>query len=105
MSNAHTKLPDTCRCIFVLLHAPSRVVAYNIAKVYIRSIASSLKLFWHGNMEWNMEEIFSMEWKIFSMKWKKTVGMEYEKIIFHFTPYHALPAWANRFLKLENLFV
>ena len=45
-------------------------------------------------MEWNMEEKFSMEWnmewKIFSMEWKKIAVMEYGKIIFHFIPYHAL---------------
>ena len=45
-------------------------------------------------MEWNMEENFSMEWnmewKIFSMEWKKIVSMEYGKIIFHSIPYHAL---------------
>ena len=43
-------------------------------------------------MEWNMEENFSMEWKIFSMewKWKKIASMEYGKIVFHSIPYHAL---------------
>ena len=50
-------------------------------------IASSLKIFWFGSMEWNMEENFcmqwNMEWKIFSMEWKKIASMEYEKIIFH----------------------
>ena len=84
-------IPDTCRCIFVLFHAPLRVVAYNIAKVQnILCIASSLKILWYGSMEWNMEENFSMEWKIFSMEWKKIAVMEYGKIIFHFIPYHAL---------------
>ena len=33
-------------------------------------------------MEWNMEN-FSVEWKIFSMKWKKIACMEYQKIFFH----------------------
>ena len=37
-------------------------------------------------MEWNMEENFSMEWKIFSMEWKKIASMEYEKIVFHSIP-------------------
>ena len=32
-----------------------------------------------------------MEWKIFSMEWKKIASMEYEKIIFHSIPYHAQP--------------
>ena len=64
-------IPDTCCYIFVLLHTPLRVVAYNIPKVQnICCIASSLKIFWYGSVEWNMEENFSMEWKIFSMKWK-----------------------------------
>ena len=36
----------------------------------IRCIASSLKFVWYGSMEWNMEENFSMEWKIFGMEWK-----------------------------------
>ena len=30
-----------------------------------------------------MEENFSMEWKIFSMEWKKIVSMEYGKNVFH----------------------
>ena len=45
-------------------------------------------------MECNMEENFSMEWnmewKIFSMEWKKISILEYEKIVFHSIPYHAL---------------
>ena len=32
---------------------------------------------WYGSMEWNMEENFSMERKIFSIKWK-WYGMEME---------------------------
>ena len=68
-------IPDTGRCIFVLIRASSRVVAYNFTKVQdIRCIASSLKVLWYGSMEWNMEEKFSMEWnmewKSFSMEWK-----------------------------------
>ena len=65
-------IPDMGCCIFVLLCAPSQVVAYNVAKVQnIDCIASSLKVFWYGygSMEWNGEENFSMEWKIFSMEW------------------------------------
>ena len=50
-------MPDTSRCTFVLLRAPSREIAYNIAKVQnIRCIASNLKVLWYGSMEWNMEE-------------------------------------------------
>ena len=33
-----------------------------------------------------MEETFRMEWKIFSMEWKKISCMEYGKIIFHSRP-------------------
>ena len=54
-----------------IVDAPSRAVAYNIVKQQnIRCIASSLKFLWCGSMEWNMEENFCMEWKIFSMEWK-----------------------------------
>ena len=42
-------------------------------------------------MEYNLEENFSMEWKIFTMEWKKIASMEYGKIVFHSIPYHALP--------------
>ena len=62
MCNMHTR--------YRLLHlsivdAPSRAVAYNIAKQQnIRCITSSLKFLWCGNMEWNMEENFSMEWNM-----------------------------------------
>ena len=84
-------IPDTGCCIFVLLRAPSLVVAYNIAKKQnIRCNVSSPKFLWYGSMEWNMEENFSMEWKIFSMEWKKICSMEYGKIVFHSIPYHAL---------------
>ena len=36
----------------------------------IRCVASSLKFLSYGSMEWNIEENFSMEWKIFGMEWK-----------------------------------
>ena len=50
-------------------------------------------------MEWNTEENFSMEWKIFGMEWKKIASMEYGIIVFHtmpcdlicLTPYHWQP--------------
>ena len=79
--------------------APSRMVAYNIAKVqsnkiYIRCIASSLKFLWYGSMEWNMEENFSMEWNM-EWKWKgrklPVWNMEKSPSI----PYHALPPGAT----------
>ena len=78
-----------------IVGAPSRTVAYNIAKVQSNKInvciASRLKFLWYGSMEWNMEENFSMEWnteenfsmewKIFGMEmeWKKIANMEYGK--------------------------
>ena len=66
-------IPHTGCCIVVLLRAPMplRVVAYNIAKMQkISCIASSLKVFWYGSIEWKTGGNFSMEWKIFSMEWK-----------------------------------
>ena len=84
-------IPDASFCIFALFGAPSRVVAYNIAKVQnIRCIASTLKVVRYGSIEWDKEESFSMEWnmewKIFDMEWKKIASMEYGKISFHFIP-------------------
>ena len=49
-------------------------------------VASDLNLPLYESMEWNMEENFSMEWKIFSMEWKKISSMEYGKIVFHSIP-------------------
>ena len=88
--------------------APSRAVAYNIAKQKnLRCIASSLKFLWYGSMEWNMEEDFSMEWnmeenfsmewnmewKIFSMEWKwngrKLPAWNIEKS--SSIPFHTMP--------------
>ena len=88
MCNMHTRYRSLHLSI---VDAPSRAVAYNIAKVqsnkiYTRCIASSLKFLWYGSMEWNMEKNFSMEWKIFGMEWKKITSMEYGKIVFHFMP-------------------
>ena len=46
-------------------------------------------------MKCNMEENFSMEWnmewKIFSMEWKKITIMEYGKIVFHSMPWLQAP--------------
>ena len=59
----------------------------NVAKVqYKLRVASGLNLPWYGSMEWNMEDNFSMESKIFSMEWKKIASMEYGKIVFHSIP-------------------
>ena len=41
--------------------------------------ASIRKKFCYGSMEWNMEESFSMEWKIISMEWKKLPKWNMEK--------------------------
>ena len=58
----------------------------------MRCIASSLEFLWYGSMEWNMEENFSVEWKIFSMEWKwngrKLPAGNMEKL--SSIPYHAL---------------
>ena len=77
-----------------------------VAKVqYKLRVASCLNLGWFGITKWNMEENFSMEsnmeWNIFSMEWKKIIGMEYRKIVFHSIPYryHALIL-----TYLENIF-
>ena len=66
-------ITNTSCCIFSIVDASSRAVAYNIAKYkaakYTLHCFQS-KLLWYRSMEWNMEENFSMEWKIFSMEWK-----------------------------------
>ena len=64
--------------IFAVLRAPSRATScedtLNMAKVKImHCFAFSLKVSWYESMEWNMEENFSMKWKIFIMEW---IGME-----------------------------
>ena len=94
-------IPDTGCCIFVLLRAPSLVVAYNIAKKQnVRCNVSSPKFLSYGSMEWNMEENFSMEmeygrkfssgmedfWYGMEMEWKKIASLEYGKIVFHSIP-------------------
>ena len=95
-------IQDTGSCIFVLLRAPSRVVAYKIAKVQnIHCIASSLKVLWYGSMEWNVEENFSMEWKIFSIEWKwngrklPEWNMEKSSSI----PYHVLISTSQKYCR------
>ena len=63
----------------------------NLAKIqYKLRVSSGLNLFLYGSMEWNVEENFRMEWKIFSIESKKTASMEYGKIVFHSISYHAL---------------
>ena len=91
-------IPDSGRCILALLVHPSRAVAYNIAKVQGNKIYVALlpvKNFfgmevWNGNMEENFSMEWKMEWKIFGMEWKKIASMEYGKIVFHSISYHAL---------------
>ena len=65
-----------------IVGAPSQAVAYNIANVQSNKI---FKFLLYGSMEER-----NMEWKIFGMEWKKIASMEYGKIVFHSTPYHAL---------------
>ena len=89
-------IPGTGCCIFVLLRAPSLVVACNIAKVQnIRCIASSQKFFlvWEYGMEYGRKFWYGMEdFKYeMEMEWKKIASVEYGKIIFHSIPHHALP--------------
>ena len=90
-----------------IVGAPSRAVAYNIAKQQnIRCISSSLKFPWYGSMEWNMEENFSMEWKIFStgMEWKwngrklPVWNMEKSSSI----PFHTMPCQQYYFFHFEK---
>ena len=87
-------IQDTRGCIFVLLHAPLRAVAYNIAKVQnIRCIASSPKILWYGSMEWNMEENFRMEWNGRFLVWNGN-GMEENcqyGIWKNHIPFHSMP--------------
>ena len=74
---------------------PSRAATWKgtlkVAKVHCKlRVASGLNLSWCESMECNMEESFSMEWKmewkIFSMEWKKIASMECGKIVFHSIP-------------------
>ena len=101
-------IPTTGCCIFVLLGAPSLVVAYNIAKNQnIRCNVSGPKFLWYGSMEWNMEENFSMEWnmewKIFGMEWKwngrKFAVWNMEKS--SYIPYHALAVASEHLPAIE----
>ena len=58
-----------------IVGAPSRAVAYNIAKQQnIRCIASSPTFLWYGSIEWNMEEnlLWNGIWKkilVWNGKW------------------------------------
>ena len=94
-------IPDTGRCILdtgrcrcMLAHLHERLLTKlqmcKATKYSIRCLASSLKFFWYGSMEWNMEENFTMEWnmewKIFGMEWKKIASMEYGKTVSHSIP-------------------
>ena len=51
-----------------------------------------------------MEKTFGMEWKIFSMEWKKIASMEYGKIVFHSIPYHALQPRPHREILSRSAF-
>ena len=43
-----------------------------------------------------------MEWKIFSMEWKKIAGMEYGKIVFHSISQHALLRTRAKGIKIAS---
>ena len=68
---------NMARCIVLCclpLQATTCKGTLNVAKVqYKFLVASDLNLDWYGSMEWNMEENFSIEWKIFVWNGK---GME-----------------------------
>ena len=51
-------------------------------------VASGPNLPWYRSMEWNME------WKIFSMEWKKISSMEYKK---NCLPFHIMPCLPEQF--------
>ena len=69
------------RTILLPLQAITCKGMLNVAKVQYK-----LRLSWYGSMKWNMEKNFIMEWKIFSMEWKKIASMEYGKIALHSIP-------------------
>ena len=80
----------------VRLCLPSRATtckgSINVAKVQHKlPVASGLYLAWYGSMEWNMEENFSMEWKIFSMEWKWHCELWKDRF-----PFHSIPCPGNR---------
>ena len=91
------RIPDTGRCILVLLaQFTSGCLQHckGVEQQNIRCIASSLKFLWFGmeenfSMEWNMEENFSMEWKIFGMEWngRKLPVWDMENCL----PFHSIP--------------
>ena len=77
--------------------APSRAVAYNIAKVQatkytLHCFQSKISLVWKYGMEYGMEDF----WYGMEMEWKKIASMEYGKIVFHSIPYHALSMGRER---------
>ena len=72
----------------------------NVSKMQCKlRVAFGLNLPWYGSMEWNVEENFSMEWKIFSMEWKwngrKFPEWNMEKS--SFIPFHTIPCLPELF--------
>ena len=45
-----------------------------------------ITLVWKNGMEYGKKFWYGMEWKIFSIEWKKFCSMEYGKIVFHSIP-------------------
>ena len=59
----------------------------NVSKVqYKLRVASGLNLPWYGNMEWNMEESFSMEWNWNGRKLPVWNMEKSSSVPFHTTP-------------------
>ena len=82
--------------------APTYNSALNVAKAQCKlRVASGFNLLWFRSMEWNMEEKFSMKWRMesnmFSMEWKWN-GRKmpvWNMLKLSSIPYHAL-AMATR---------
>ena len=77
-----------------------------VAKLqYKLRVASGLNVPLYESMKWNMKENFSIEWKIFSMKWKwnerKLPVSNIEKSSSF--PYQALPVVMHLILNLNPL--
>ena len=84
-----------------IVDAPSRAVAYNIAKMQSSKIdVALLPVYTFFGMEvWNgirkkilvWNEIWKEDfWYGMEMEWNKIASMEYGKIVFHSIPCHAL---------------
>ena len=55
-------------CCFAHLHL-CLLTTLQRCKIYV-ALLPVKKFFWYASMEWNMEENFSIKWKILSIEWK-----------------------------------